>query len=93
MDAVFGFDSKAIVVIKGAHIGVTVFEVRVKGTVIRVTAYIHARYIPIYLFDFDAHQGSANNLPKRLIKRVQEMAALAKSCAEAYDFSDYSGER
>lgn len=54
---------------------------------------IHAGYIPIYLFDFDTHQGSANNLPKRFIKRAQEMAALAKSCAEAYDFSDYSGER
>lgn len=89
----FGFDSKTIVEIKGARVGIAVFEVRLKGTVIRVAAYIHAGYIPIYLFDFDTHQGSANNLPKRFIKRAQEMAVLAKSCAEAYDFSDYSGER
>ena len=89
----FGFDSETIVRIKGVDADVSVFEVRVKGAVIRVAAYIHAGYIPIYLFDFDTHQGSANNLPKRFIERALDMAVLAKSCSETYDFFDYEGER
>ena len=89
----FGFDSKTIVRIKGKDIDVDVFEVRIKGTVIRAAAYFYEGYIPIYLFDFDTHQGSANNLPRRFIARARDMALLARRCSETYDFSDYEGER
>lgn len=45
----FGFESETIKQIKAGRTSVQVFEVRVKGTVIRVAAHIHENWIPIYL--------------------------------------------
>ena len=79
-------------VIKRLHIGkckVSVFEVKVKGTVIRVAAYMHNDRVPIYLFDFDTHSGSKNNIPKHILSRAADAAETAERCAREYDFSEY----
>lgn len=89
----FGFASETIKQIKAGRSSVQVFEVRVKGTVIRVAAHIHENWIPIYFFVFDTHQGSGNNLPKHHIDRAVSMAQAAAECAKDYDFSEYGGAR
>lgn len=87
----FGFASQTIKRIEAGKCAVAVFEVRVKGTVIRVAAHIHNSAIPIYLFDFDTHQGARSHLPRRHIDHAKELAAIAAKCAEQFDFSDYRG--
>ena len=64
------------------------FEVRIKGGLIRIAAYLHLNEIPIYLFDFDTHQGSQSNLPRRHIEHALELATIARECCEHYDFSN-----
>ena len=79
-------------VIKNLHIGkckVSVCEVRINGTVIRVAAYMHKGRIPIYLFDFNTHSGSKNNIPDHFLNRAADTATIAESCAKEYDFSEY----
>lgn len=89
----YGFDSQTIKpIVSGGH-DIAIFEVRVKGTVIRVASYIHEGWIPIYLFDFDSHQGSKSKLPKRHIKRAAELACEARACAREFDFSEYNGKK
>lgn len=70
--------------IRGAD--VSVFEAKVGRTVIRVAAYLHNGSIPIYLFDFDTHSGSGNNLPQHYIEKASNMARTAKLVAETYTF-------
>ncbi|WP_346675722.1 hypothetical protein [Enorma phocaeensis] len=77
--------------IKAVRQNIAVFEVHVKGTVIRIAAYLHLGLIPIYLFDFDTHSGSKNNLPAHYKDRAAEMAKIAKSCVQNYDFAEYKG--
>ncbi len=89
----FGFDSGTIKRIRAGKIDIDVFETRVNGSVIRIATYIHNGWIPIYLFDFDTHQGSGNNLQQRHIARAVAMALTARDCAANYDFSEYAGRR
>lgn len=85
----WGFESSTIKRLKGAEGAVAVFEVRVKGSVIRVAAYLHNGSIPIYLFDFDSHSGSRNNIPENILSRAAESAKRAAACAAEYDFDEY----
>lgn len=87
----YGRASETIKRIHAGQNSIDVFETRVKGTVVRVATYIYEDWIPIYLFDFDTHPGTGNNLPKHHIDRAVKMAKIAEECAKDYDFSEYKG--
>lgn len=72
---------------------VAVFEAHVKGTVIRVATYLHQGMIPIYLFDFDTHSGSKNNLAQHHIDKAVAQAKIAKQCSDYFDFYEYEEHR
>lgn len=72
----WAFDSQTIKPIRGTTEDVAVFETRVKGRVIRVATYIHERHEPVYLFDFDTHAGSGNNLPDVIKERAVQRCKL-----------------
>lgn len=54
-----------------------VYELRVPGKVIRVMTYLHNGIEPIYLFDFDGHQGKKGGIKASDIEKAQELAAEA----------------
>lgn len=58
----------------------SVFELRVPGKVIRVMTYVHEGRVPVYLFDFDGHQGKNGKLPPSLMKRAEALARIAFEC-------------
>lgn len=89
----WGLASETIKRLKGTKGNVSVFETRVKGGVVRVAAYLHCGDIPIYLFDFDTHSGSGNNVPAHILDRAAKAAREAKTCAGKYDFSEYEEHR
>lgn len=59
---------------------ISVFELRVPGKVIRVMTYLHDEKTPIYLFDFDGHQGKGGKIPQNLIDKASELAEAAREC-------------
>ena len=59
---------------------VSVFELRVPGKVIRVMTYVHDEKTPIYLFDFDGHQGKGGGIPQNLIDKANKLAEAAREC-------------
>lgn len=59
---------------------VSVFELRVPGKVIRVMTYLHDERAPIYLFDFDGHQGKGGKIPQSLIDKASKLAEAAREC-------------
>lgn len=89
----WGFRSETIKKLKGIKGGIAVSEVRVKGGVVRVATYLHLDDIPIYLFDFDTHSGSRNNIPKHVLDRAAAAAKHAESCASDYNFKEYEVHR
>lgn len=89
----WGFASSTIKRLKGISGDVAVFETRVNGSVVRVATYLHEGDIPIYLFDFDSHSGSRNNIPGHVLRRAADAAKRAESCAGSYDFEEYEVHR
>ena len=62
---------------------VSLCELRVGGKVIRVMAYLPPEPAPpIYLFDFDGHQGKDVSIPAHVKSRAKELAVEAKRCIE-----------
>lgn len=63
---------------------VSMFELRIDRRVIRVMAYIHddPAHTPVYLFDFDGHQGKSGKIDRNLIKKGERLAAIAAKCME-----------
>lgn len=61
---------------------VSVFELRADGKVIRVMTYLHddEQRTPIYLFDFDGHQGKGGHIKKSDLARAKKLASLARGC-------------
>ena len=89
----WGLVSKTIKQLKGVKGSVSVFETRVNGGVVRVAVYLHCGNIPVYLFDFDTHSGSGNNIPAHFLDRAAMTARKAAVCADEYDFSEYEEHR
>lgn len=89
----WGLASSTIKNLRGTRGNVVVSETRVKGGVVRIATYLHLGNIPIYLFDFDSHSGSGNNVPGHVLGRAAEMARHAKDCATGYDFAEYEEHR
>ena len=86
-------ESGTIKQLKGVSCNVAVFETKVKGGVVRIATYLHMGNIPIYLFDFNTHSGSRNNIPRHYLDRASEAAEVAAQCAQEYDFSEYEEHR
>lgn len=62
---------------------VSVCELRVKGNVIRVMTYLERGIaFPVYLFDFDGHQGKRASIPSALIAKAETLAKEAAKCLE-----------
>lgn len=57
-------------------------EMRVTGRVIRVMTYVHNNILPIYLFDFDGHQGKGNSIPPNYLERGKRLSIEAHKCME-----------
>lgn len=63
--------------------GISVCELKVKGEVIRVMTYLDdGLAIPVYLFDFDGHQGKRGVIPPSIIARAKKLAGEAAICIE-----------
>lgn len=58
-------------------------ELRIKGRVIRVMTYIHNKQIPIYLFDFDGHQGKTGKVSSNILKKGKQLSEEARKCMES----------
>ena len=56
------------------------FEMKINKSVIRVMTYIHEEETPVYLFDFDGHQGKTGKIPQSYIDKGREMAIHAAEC-------------
>lgn len=58
---------------------VSVCEVRIRGKVVRVMAYWPPQEArPVYLFDFDGHQGKSGNIPSHLLDKAYRLAQEAE---------------
>jgi hypothetical protein len=72
--------AKASKTLKAITATVSVFELRVPGKVIRVMTYVHDGETPVYLFDFDGHQGKGGKIPQSLIDKANTLAEAAREC-------------
>ena len=64
--------------------GVSLFEAKVAGQVIRVMTYLHkwsGGIGMVLLFDFDGHQVN-DKIPKQFIEKGRRLAREAKACIE-----------
>lgn len=64
--------------------GLSLFELKVAGKVIRVMAYIHqphGSHRIVLLFDFNGHQGSGK-IPAHVMRRGKELAKIARRSLE-----------
>ena len=68
--------------IKGVNSGVAIFELKCRGTTIRVMTYIHdgAGRTPVYLFDIDAHKGADSGLSREIKLKALRLAREAQRC-------------
>lgn len=73
----WAFESKTF---KSLEPELSLCELRVKGKIIRVMTYIHDNQVPIYLFDFDGHQGKRSNIPANIKRKGKELAKIAREC-------------
>lgn len=55
----------------------SLYELKVDGRVIRIMTYVHHDATPVYLFDFDGHQGKHAGIPKHVMDRGKKLAAIA----------------
>lgn len=55
----------------------SLYELKVDGKVIRIMTYVHHDATPVYLFDFDGHQGKHAGIPKHVMDRGKKLAAIA----------------
>lgn len=86
-------ESGTIKQLKGVGGNVAVFETKVKGGVVRIATYLHMGNIPIYLFDFNTHSGSRNNIPRHYLIRALKEAEAAAQYVQEYDFNEYEEHR
>lgn len=56
------------------------YELRIKGKIIRVMTYVHNDQVPVYLFDFEGHQGKTGQIRKEHMEKAQKLAKIAKEC-------------
>lgn len=75
----WAFDSETF---KPLDSGLALCELRVSGKVIRVMTYLHKGQTPIYLFDFDSHQGKGSGIPENIMEKAESLAKAAKECME-----------
>ena len=62
--------------------GLALYELKANGKVIRVMTYVHRESVPIYLFDFDGHQGKSGSIPKHVMERGRSLAEQAARLME-----------
>lgn len=55
----------------------SLYELKVDGKVIRIMTYVHHDATPVYLFDFDEHQGKHAGIPKHVMDRGKKLTAIA----------------
>ena len=70
--------------IKGLKGDISIFELKCKGTVIRVMTYIHGgtERRPVYLFDVNAHRGSDGGCSPADKRKAVRLALEARKCME-----------
>lgn len=69
--------------LKWVSADISLCEMRVSGKVIRVMTYLTpGTTSPIYLFDFDGHQGKGGSIPPHLLRKAEQLAQEARSCLE-----------
>lgn len=61
---------------------VSVFELRADGKVLRVMTYVHddEERTPVYLFDFDGHQGKTGKIKASVLEKAKRLAIAAREC-------------
>lgn len=81
----WAMDIKHLRLLRREGDGLAVYELRANDKVIRVMTYVHddRDKTPVYLFDFDGHQGKTGKVPRRQIERGVNLARAARECMHA----------
>lgn len=55
----------------------SLYELKIDRKVMRIMTYVHHDATPVYLFDFDGHQGKHASIPRHVMDRGKKLAAIA----------------
>lgn len=58
------------------------YELKIGNTTLRIMTYLHNQTQPIYLFDFEGHQGKTGQIPQGCMKRGRTLAKAARECMQ-----------
>lgn len=63
--------------LKFLNAGLSLYELKIGGRVIRIMTYVHCDSVPVYLFDFNGHQGKSRKIPRHIMDRGEKLAIIA----------------